>query len=301
MATWNLSQIRQRTRQLSGRLSITEMDNSQLDDYINQYVQYEFPAEVKLNRNYCIHEFNTERYVNPYDFNVDYTNFVPEATMDYIPLIFYQNPDEFYAQIGQIITKTAPWTGDGVTTAYSNTFTDNIPLQAGSVIVDDFTEVFTDDGEGVLTGSLGGTGSVNYYTGAINVTFNTAPANGQSIWVSFIQSTVGRPTSVLMFNNRFTFYPLPDMAYRFRIKAWSLFLVKPASGELTTSFSDPTDRPALDEWGPTIAFGAARRICSDFGELDRYMELTQLYKEQVRYILTRTHIDLQSTRAQPMF
>jgi hypothetical protein len=277
------------------------MDNNQLDDYINQYLQFEFPAEVKLNRNYCIHEFNTERYVNNYDFNVDYTNFVPEATIDYVPLIFCQNPDEFYALTGQIITKMPQWTGDGSTTAFSATFSQNAPIQAGTVIVDDLTEVFTDDGEGVLTGSLGGTGSVNYDTGAVAVTFNTAPDSGQAIWASFIQSTVGRPTMVLMFNNRFTFYPLPDMAYRFRIKAWSLFLVKPASGELTTSFSDPTDRPALDEWGPTIAFGAARRIASDFGELDRYMELTQLYKEQVRYILTRTHIDLQSTRALPMF
>lgn len=301
MATWTLSNIRQKTRQLSGRLSLTEMSNTELDDYINQYLQYEFPAEVKLNRNNTIYEFNTERYVNNYDFSVDYTNFVPEATMDYTPLIFCQNPDEFYALNSITITKIAQWTGDGVTTAFSNTFSDNTPIQAGSVLVDDLTEVFTDDGEGILSGSLGGTGSVNYVTGAISVNFASAPDSGQEIWASFIQSTVGKPTIVLMFNNKFTFYPLPDMAYRFRIKAWSLFLVKPATGDPTTSFSDPSDRPLLDEWGPSIAFGAARRICSDYGELDRYMELTQLYKEQIRYILTRTHIDLESTRALPMF
>ncbi len=38
-------------------------------------------------------------------------------------------------------------------------------------------ETFTDDFNGVLTGSAGGTGTINYMTGAFSVTFNAAPAN----------------------------------------------------------------------------------------------------------------------------
>jgi hypothetical protein len=38
-------------------------------------------------------------------------------------------------------------------------------------------ETFTDDYNGVLTGSAGGTGTINYMTGAFSVTFAAAPAN----------------------------------------------------------------------------------------------------------------------------
>ena len=38
-------------------------------------------------------------------------------------------------------------------------------------------ELFTDNYLGVLTGSLGGTGTINYLTGAWSVTFNTAPTS----------------------------------------------------------------------------------------------------------------------------
>ena len=42
-------------------------------------------------------------------------------------------------------------------------------------------EVFQDNQQGVLTSNLGGTGTVNYATGALSVTFNTAPYSGISI------------------------------------------------------------------------------------------------------------------------
>lgn len=301
MANWDLSEIRTKTRQISGRLSTSDMSNIQLDEYINKYFQYEFPAEVKLNRNYTYYEFNTTADTRLYDFPENYTNFVPQAKVDNLQTEFYQSPDKFEAENPETVQRLTTWTGDGATTGFSNTFTSNVPLQPGSVIVDDTVEVFTDDGLGVLTGDQGGTGTVVYSTGAISVTFVTAPVSGQGIYVSFIQDVVGRPVAVLMYNNQFQFYPVPDRAYRIRLKAWALDIVRPVSGSNKTSFTTATDRPLLDEWGPCIAFGAARRIVSDFGELDTYAQLTPLYKEQVDYILTRTHIDLESTRALPMF
>jgi len=301
MATWTLSEIRNKTRQLSGRLSVTELNNNQLDEYINKYFQYEFPAEVKLNRNYTLHSFNTSANTQDYAFPANFTNFVPEATIDRKELLFYQEPDKFYAENPENIQRFSQWTGDGATVAFSNTFANNVPILAGSVIVDDTVEVFTDNGSGVLTGSLGGSGTVDYTTGAIAVTFNTAPTNGQVIQASFIQYRAGMPTAVLMFDNQFRFFPIPDRAYRFRIKAWSLSTVNAADGTIGILFSDPGDRPLQDEWGPAIALGAARRIVSDHAEMDRYAELSALYKEQIDYILTRTHIDLGSTRVLPMF
>lgn len=75
-------------------------------------------------------------------------------------------------------------TGDGSTV----TFTDTLLFKAGgvkrtcfNVTATDGTETFNDNKDGTLTGNLGGTGTINYTTGAISVTFNTAPVNLQAI------------------------------------------------------------------------------------------------------------------------
>ena len=44
-----------------------------------------------------------------------------------------------------------------------------------AVVITDGTETFQDDQNGNLVGDLGGTGTINYATGAYSVTFNTAP------------------------------------------------------------------------------------------------------------------------------
>jgi len=53
--------------------------------------------------------------------------------------------------------------------------TDQKPVIAGTITITDGTETFTDDGEGVLDGSSTGTGTINYTTGAISITFAVAP------------------------------------------------------------------------------------------------------------------------------
>jgi len=300
--TWQLSDIRTNVRQISGRLSTTETSNTQIDDYINKYFQYEFPAAVKLNRNYTQYEFNTLYGQRDYNFSDNYTNFVPDATLDRVAIDIYQNPNQFYAETPESVSRFTTWTGDGATVAFANTYSGNVPICPGSVMVDDTVEVFVDNGLGVLVSNLGGVGgTVNYATGAVSVTFITAPLLGQSIQTSLIQYEIGTPGAVLMFDNKFTFYPVPDKAYRFRINAWSILIVKPVVGANKTYFTLATDRPLHDEWGPAIALGASRRIAIAFGEMDKYQELTALYKEQISLILTRTCIDLESTRALPLF
>lgn len=67
------------------------------------------------------------------------------------------------------------------------TFTGTLAFKAAGatrncfgVTVTDTTETFTDNYLGVLTGSLGGTGTINYVTGAYSVTFNSAPASASN-------------------------------------------------------------------------------------------------------------------------
>ncbi len=71
--------------------------------------------------------------------------------------------------------------GDGVTT----TFTGTLSFKGGgatrtsfAVTFTDGTETFSDNYSGVLTGSAGGTGTINYTSGAYSITFAVAPILG---------------------------------------------------------------------------------------------------------------------------
>lgn len=285
---WALSDIRRKVRQVTGRLSSNELSTNQVDEYINNYYQFTFPAEVKLERQHTYFEFNTVADQQTYTYPSTFTNFEAPVFVNLMPILFYQDPNIYFSENLEQITMVTPWSGDGTTTLFTTTV-QSFPILPGTVIVTDNTETFTDNGSGVLTGDLGGTGTVNYTTGAIAVTFNTAPTSGQNIYLSYEQYMAGTPQAVLLYDNEFRFYPVPDTVYRIRMKAYSV----------PTALSLATDTPVLEEWGPAIAYGAARDICIDFGEAERYAEITSLYKEQISYILTRTVQQLMNQRSIP--
>ena len=297
MATWTLANIRTKTRQVTGRLTPGELSNTRLDEYINKYYELTFPAELKLERKLTYYEFLTAANTAWYDLpNTSYTNWQPPAKIDELSLLWYQDAGPFFENNPNQVVRSTPWTGNGVIATFSTTIT-QFPILPDSLVITDNTETFEDTSQTwttanvVIAGDMGGTATINYSTGVINVTFNTAPASGQNIYLSFVQFKAGRPTAVLMYNNQFRFFPVPDTAYRFRVGAYAI----------VSPLVNATDRPDLDQWGPCIAYGAARDILSDLGEMDAYAEVTALYKEQLAYVLRRTNQNLLNTRSAPNF
>lgn len=297
MTTWTLSDIRSKVRQVTGRLTEGEISNTKLDDYINKYYLYTFTAELKLEKNHTYYEFLTTANQAWYDFPTSsYTNVEQPAYLDNMELLWYQDPSIFIEENALNYTRLNQWTGDGSTNSFSTTVT-GYPIMPDTLVITDNTEYFEDTSQTwttsdvIITGSEGGSCTVNYNDGSVTVNFNTAPTDGQTILLSYQIFKAGRPTSVLYYNDQFRFFPPPDTAYRFKIKAYSFVT------ELTSS----TDRPELDQWGPCIAYGAARDILADYGEIDAYQEVTMLYKEQLAYVLKRTNQNLLNTRATPNF
>ncbi len=83
-------------------------------------------------------------------------------------------------------TGEAYGTGDAVTKTFLHTLTVVTGKKTAMYIsVTDTVETFIDDRNGNMVGSLGGTGTVNYATGAVSVTFATAPAGSQAITCSY--------------------------------------------------------------------------------------------------------------------
>lgn len=306
MATWTLADIQQKIRRLTGRLSPQELPVNVLNDYINRYLQYTFPAEVKLDRNLSWYEFVTNANEFLYDAPSSFTNFIPPLTVNNFEVLWFQEPAIFYDQNPISLQQITFAEGDGVAGSFFTTV-QFPPLWPGTVVITDNLETFVDENEiysnspVTITGSLGGTATVDYATGLIQVTFNTVPIVGAPIIATYAQFIAGRPTAVLWYRNQFRFWTVPDTSYRVRVQAYSLDLVVAQDGTVQETFQSATDRPRLDEWGPAIAFGTSRDIVAEYGEMDAYGDLTALYKEQLGYVMRRTSQNLLNTRAIPHF
>lgn len=77
-------------------------------------------------------------------------------------------------------------TGDGGTAAYTGTLAAAIPVEPGSLVVTDGVESFRDDGCGRLVGDAGGSGTIDYQTGAYSVTFDTNVGNGTDVTADYL-------------------------------------------------------------------------------------------------------------------
>lgn len=104
-------------------------------------------------------------------------------------------------------------------------------------------EYFSDNGQGILSSSLGGTGTVDYTTGIYAVTFNTAPLNSKTIDVQYYSedataggiadftqdgSVNGQGKSFVQFDGGYAIqavFPFDQVEYCFHIlKTWYLTL-----------------------------------------------------------------------------
>ncbi len=109
--------------------------------------------------------------------------------------IWYRNKDkaglyQSYIDALKYTTVTAEnvGTGDGATKTYSKTLafkTSGEKRTCFGITVTDGTEIFTDDYNGNLVGDKGGTGTINYTTGELSVTFNANVANLQAITTDY--------------------------------------------------------------------------------------------------------------------
>lgn len=77
-------------------------------------------------------------------------------------------------------------TGDAGTAAFSGTLAAGLPMEPGTLSVTDGVETFADDGHGVLTGDAGGSGTINYKTGAVSVTFDANVGDGDDVTMDYL-------------------------------------------------------------------------------------------------------------------
>jgi hypothetical protein len=154
-------------------------------------------------------------------------------------------------------------TGDGTTKTFNATLAQITGVRTAFFVeVTDTVETFRDNRNGGLIGSAGGTGTVNYATGAISVTFNTAPANAQAITANYYYEDATTTPGTLDFTNGNKFpqydgggnlnsvFPLATVFYCFHeLKTWQVTFP-------TDETAVKTNLPFREKMGVNSHYGA---------------------------------------------
>lgn len=298
-----LTQIRTKVRRVTGRPSPQQITDAQIDEYVNTFYLYDMPQTLRLATQESEFSFMTEANVGEYDLTtlqvVDgsstnnaidvYDILKPPVYIAGYQALWSESQEQFYRVYPQLAQINESLEGDGTAGPYALTLS-NVPIVQGSVTVGaidstdsaaNATDVATNrtDGTWVLDNtSTAVTGSINYITGALTVTFPNAIPSGNTVTFTAQPYVAARPQSVLFYDNVLTLRPVPDASYLVKISAY----------KTPTSLLLAGDSPQLKQWWQYLAYGASKKIFEDAQDPDSLAVMMPSFKEQERLVLRRT-------------
>lgn len=277
--SFTLADIRQTIRNVTSTPSSYQLTDAQIDDYINKYYINMLTDDMRPFKLLIPYTFYTLQNQVEYTFDTNvYFSLEPEFFINGSQIFYYQDRSIWLKEYEYQYQQDQFASGDGIATVYSVS-ADQVPIVPGTVIVTDGVENFTDPAkDGILVGSEGGSGTVNYTTGAVSVTFFTAPPDGNNIILTWAPLINGRPRAMFYSQGAGTiqFSPIPDQAYRVDGQAYIIPTAFIAGGS-------GLQTPLQDYWGYTIAYGASLEIFRQRGQLDQLAQ----YRPEYEYYLDR--------------
>lgn len=245
-----------------------------------------------------------------------YNMFKPPIYADGIQMGWYQNEQQFYNVFPELVLNEVPILGNGTAGPYTLSFSRSPILRAfidelGNLLPYVYITALDSSGNQMyivdsgyvdtaglgiliqtdstfqniigplLTGSspnAGGSGRINYVTGAVTFTFTNAVALGDNINTQTSPFSSGFPRICLFFNNIFKLYPVPDRPYKIQVEAY----VTPS-----VFFNTQSAMPFayMTEY---IVRGACQKILSDMGDWEQFDRYGPLFKDQENLVLRRT-------------
>jgi len=345
LTTWDLSRLRYTIRKLTGRYDVTQLPDSSngeinisnpssIDDYINDFYLYDLPEHFRTLKLRDFFTFTTIPNCGTYNIPENVYEVYAPIYIDNYQFNYYQFPDQFYKVWPELnfIDKNLFTTSN--TKTYTFTLTQT-PVQQGTVVIglqpnvsgSNFStmETFTDTDQpipldipkqqffvnpGTLTGNQGGTGTINYLTGAVSITYNTIPPIGSTSSCHYHPYVPSRSRDILMWQQQLFIRPIPNDTYSVKMMAYMMpttvisaatnATIRPALfvDPTTTPGSTPTattvtvqgfsgqsnslitDLPAFNEWWQLISYGASIKILVEDGDFEEANKLKPIFEEQ---------------------
>lgn len=291
-----LTAIRNKVRKLTGRPSSSQITDSEIDDYVNTYYQYDFPQELKVFNLKTTYSFYTQPNQDQYTFTPDlYYSLEQPVYVSGFQANFYENRELFFRVYPKQFTEQTFATSSGAAGPYAGSVT-GTPFLAGEVLISTVsaagpTFVVTDDGFGNLVGDCLAGSTVNYLTGAINVTFTGATLASSPVNCKFVPYSASRPLSVLYYENTLTIRPVPDDSYKIELQAF----IKP------TALINPAGSPLLQEYWQLLSYGAASKVFADNLDMENYSKVLPFIKEQLNFVQRRTLMQIKNQRTATIY
>lgn len=307
MADSTLNAIRIKVRRLTRSPSEAQLTDAQIDEYVNTFVQYDFPEHLRLFNLRQTHTFYTEANRDTYE-----TTTLPGHPLEDFKQIFLTVHDPVFVagyqiQLSQNRNEFFNWwpfnnfiqrvgTADGASITFSGTVT-SVPILRNNVT---FTAVNSigvsfnlfDNGLGSIIGDIGvGPNFIDYLTGNFTITFVTPPGPNEPIWAETVPYQAAQPTSMLFFNDTFTFRPVPDKGYPVQLEVY----------RRPTELLAINQSPELQEWWQYIAYGAAKKVFEDRSDSDSVEQIMPEFKQQENLILRRTIVQQTKERTATIY
>lgn len=303
--TGTLEQIRTKVRRVTGRLSVNQLSDADLDNYINDFYVYDFPEHIKPwnlstgesplfpttpTGDQVLIPGESAYIINP----LKYRNIGPPFYVGGYEIDFYQDVRAFFEYFSQYRTVKTLTVGTGVTGPYAGT-TSVTPVLDASVFISTLdaagnTMTAYSNSVGTLTGDVTA-GTINLTTGAVaGLTWTAAVPVGTDITIQTSSYVEGRPQAVLFYNLALMFYPVPDVAYRVS-----------CSVDINPDALEAGDQPIVREWWNLIAYGAALKIFADNLDMESYQKADVLFEKQLRLVGRRTLAQLSTQRVETIY
>jgi len=113
----------------------------------------------------------------------------------------------------------------------------------------------------------------------------------------------GRPSSLLIYDNKLLFRKVPDDTYYLTMQAMRkpLVYVNGVSTTTSTEFVNDADVPENESWGQIVVYGTAKSILEELGDLASLQLVMGMYAEEKDNVHNMTFNWLDKTRARPKF
>lgn len=302
MAT--LNRIRTKVRRITKRPSVSQITDAEIDEYVNDFILYDFPENLRLFALRTTFQFSCKPYIDLYENSLvvgdDFYQFKDIYTTLHDPVyiggrqaFFSQSREEFYNMWPQNAAIAQIATGDGVNLNYAGVLP-NVPVLRNNVA---FTSVdinndglsLVDDGQGALVGT--GNGVINYVTGQYVFLYNTAPAANTAINSQTVPYAPSRPDSLLYYDNKIIIRPVPDQPYVIDIEAYKRPNALLAAGQ----------SPELEQWWQYIAVGTAKKIFEDTLDIEGIIQITPTLEQYESQVERRTIVQQSNQRAATIY
>lgn len=330
----DLAAIRTKVRRLTRSPSTQQLSNTDLDEYINTFILYDFPEELRLFTLKTTLTFYTTPFVDVYDSNVvagtnvnsnfNLNDFKNRYISIHPPLYvagnqskLYQSRDQFFNQFPFTASRIQIGTGDGVTTQFTGTLAGTPILQhkvtfsstdaAGAGVVMHDVPVVAANQIPTLDGNLYAPGNEPNPAPTVVTPTNTLNYETGVYTVTF----TGAPAN----GDAVFVQTVPYSAALPRAMLYydNVFTLRPVPDQVyavqfdayirPTEFlsTNPGQLPELEQWWQYIAYGAAKKIFEDRSDIENVQIIMPEFKKQERLVLRRTLVQRNNERTATIY